>query len=151
MKPPIKRRILKKPVRSGAIGLLQFHLSTAIVLMVVAGALVGANVPHDAIAPRSGLTYVRQGWPYCFYADWHREDQPRLEAMVDAWFEKNPNEPAATLINDIASQRVEHGLRLDIMIAVFILVATTVVTEVLNRTFVSKRARKTSIDDNPDG
>jgi hypothetical protein len=140
-KPIANRRVPRKPRRPGISGLFQFHLSTALVLMVVAGALIGANVPHDAIGRKSGLIYVRQGWPYCFYADWHREDPDHQLAVIDAWFQQHPNEPAATLINDIAGELVEHGLRLDIMIGAFILIVTVVVTEILNRTFVKRRTR----------
>ena len=146
---PIQRR--QKPrtrTRTGTGNLFQFHLSTALVMMIVTGALVGANVPHDALGQKSGLIYVRQGWPYCFFADWHREDPEKQEAIIGAWFEKHPYEPAATLIKDVKGQEVEHALRIDIMIGLFILTASLIVAEILARSVTSKRRKRN--EDVPD-
>jgi len=70
---------------------LQFHLSTAILMMFVAGGLLWANLytyesslwPGECVDPPEGAGYVppivwpAHGWPFCFYRDtnifwrWH--------------------------------------------------------------------------------
>jgi hypothetical protein len=110
--------------------------------MVVSGALVRANVPHDAVLPKSGLIYVRQGWPFCFFADWHREDPERQAEILSDWFGEHPFEPAAVLPREVFAQRVEHGLRFDIIIGIAILVGSGIVAETLARIRDSRRNRR---------
>ena len=48
----------------------QFHLSTAVVLMIVAGVLLGSNLVPNNELHYDGKTICTWGWPYLFYEGW---------------------------------------------------------------------------------
>lgn len=60
----------------------QLHLSTCVVLMVVAGVLVWANVTNRVNAPYEkvgdGGGY---GWPYCCYLSWYQYEHPQTREI----------------------------------------------------------------------
>lgn len=59
----------------------QLHLSTAILVMILAGVLIGANVMPRSFVPSApkfyaygdldGIVLERRGWPYAFHYDFH--------------------------------------------------------------------------------
>lgn len=62
----------------------QIHLSTALVLMVTAGWLVGQNFKRAPMG-FSDTKYLRRGWPFIVYSEWQQRCLENSNAVQMTW------------------------------------------------------------------
>jgi hypothetical protein len=115
-------------------GLFQLSLTTALILTVTSGLLLGANVVQQKMSlPRSGVSCLAQGWPFHFFADWDRQHEKEQLAEMDLWFDAHPSACAADLSEELGEMKTKHGLAYDIVVCLGIAFGVAVVSELLVR------------------